>query len=82
MADCEKYGYGNQPHVTRHLKPKDPSYWLKKQKKAFPFYIASSDWLKQPHFKSAIWHSWEIVTVTLECHMALLGVKGLKIASH
>ena len=54
MADCEKYVYGNQPRVTRHLKPMDTSYWLKKQKKAFPFYIASSDWLKQPHFKSAV----------------------------
>ena len=29
----------------------------------------------QTHFQSAIWHSWENVTVTPKCHMA--GVKRL-----
>ena len=46
------------------MKPKDVSYWLKNKGKHFLLYITSCDWLKWQYYKSAMWHSWEIVTVT------------------
>ena len=77
MADCEKYLYRNPPHVSKQKRPKDVSYWLENKGKHFLLFITSYDWFKRQYYKSVIWHSWEIVTVTQECHMALLGVKGL-----
>ena len=77
MADSEKYLYRDPPRVSKQNKPKDVSYWLQNKGKHFLLYIASFNWLKRQYFESAMWHPWEIVTVTHECHMALLGVKGL-----
>ena len=36
------------------------------------------DWLELCNYNSAIWHSSDFSAVTEECHMALLGGKGLK----